>query len=38
MMTGQSNNPIFFNKKKAWRPEHSLSLHPPMPNNFSFLS
>ena len=37
-MSGHGANPIFFNKKiKIGRPEHSLTPHPPMSNNISFL-
>ena len=31
MMSGHGGNPIFFNKKKIGRPEHSLTLHLPRP-------
>ena len=36
MMSGNGTNPIFFNKKKIGRPEHSLTQHPPTSNNISF--
>ena len=36
MMSGHGANPIFFNKKKIGRPEHSL-IPTPTSNNISFL-
>ena len=38
MMSGYGANPIFFNKNKIGRPEHSLTPHPPTSDNISLFS
>ena len=37
IMSGHGANPIFFNKKKIGRPEHSLTPYPHTYDNIAFL-